>query len=92
MWMFGAFKLSFDVNILDDFFQKLGKILFNFLVTLDTELILAVKKLYSTGPMSSIVFYSSAFHHGIYYKPPCTFTLPLAAISYYVLTLVNILL
>ncbi len=34
MLMFWAFKLSFDIDILGHFFQKLGKILFCFLVTL----------------------------------------------------------
>jgi hypothetical protein len=37
MWMFWAFKLSFDADILVSlatFFQNLGKILLNFLVTL----------------------------------------------------------
>jgi hypothetical protein len=37
-WMFWAFKLSFDVDVLvfwATFLQNLGKILFYFLVTLD---------------------------------------------------------
>jgi hypothetical protein len=37
MWMFWAFKLSFGVDILaffGHFFQKLGKILFSYMVTL----------------------------------------------------------
>jgi hypothetical protein len=40
MWMFWAFKLSFDVDntvFLGHFFQKLGEIGFNFLVTLIVE-------------------------------------------------------
>ncbi len=37
MWMFWAFKLSFDVDILEYFFKKLGNILFKFLVTLTQQ-------------------------------------------------------
>jgi hypothetical protein len=41
MWMFWAFKISFDLDILlflTTLFQKFGKILFNFLVTLGVTL------------------------------------------------------
>jgi hypothetical protein len=55
MWTFGAFKLSFDVNILGHFLQKLGEILFNFLVTLDTELIL-VKSFIPQAPCHQLFF------------------------------------
>jgi hypothetical protein len=34
MWIFWAFKLSFDIDIFGHFFPKFGKILFKFLVTL----------------------------------------------------------
>jgi len=56
MWMFGAFKLSFDVNILGHFLQKLGEILFNFLVTLDAESIPVVKSFIAQAPCHQLFF------------------------------------